>query len=137
MPVPLRLTVCGELGAVSLNCKVSVFAPLVCGVNFKPTLHDAPGVSDFCAVQVDDAIVKSVAEARPTELIVAAVELPDGLVRVTETFELVRPVFTLPKETDVRDKVSGAGVGWAVGVGCGVGVAVGVGVGVGVACEPL
>ena len=131
LPVPLRPTFCGLLGAESLNCNVSVFAPWLCGVNFTPTVHDEPFASVLPA-QVDDEIAKSVPASSLTEEIVAEVELPAGLVSVTVTAELEWPAFTPPNEIDVRDNVSGAGVGTGVGVGVGLGVGVGFGVGLAV-----
>jgi hypothetical protein len=132
LPVPLRLTFCGLLAAVSANGNVSVFAPWLCGVNFTPTLHDEPLLSVSFAVQLDDEIAKLVPASSLTEMIVAAAELLAGLVSVTVTAEIECPVFTLPNEIEVRDNVSGAGVGTGVGVGFGVGLGVGFGVGLGV-----
>jgi hypothetical protein len=133
LPVPLRLTFCGLLAAVSANCNVSVFAPWLCGVNFTPTLHDEPLLSVSFAVQLDDEIAKLVPVRSLAEIIVAEAGLLAGLVSVTVTAELECPVFTLPNEIDVRDNVNGAGVGTGVGVCTGVGVGgIGVGVGFGV-----
>lgn len=138
LPVPLRLTFCGLLGAESTNCSVSVFAPWLCGVNFTPIVHDEPCASVLPAVQFDDEIVKLAPASSLAEEIVAEAGLLDGLLSVTETAELEWPLFTLPKEIDVRDNVSGAGVGTGLGVdvglGVGLGVGFGVGVGLGVAC---
>ena len=114
---------------MSLICKVSAFAPLLCGVNFTPTVHDAPLASVLPAVQVDDAIVKSVPTVSLAEPIVA-VALP-GLLSVTELVELEWLAFTPPKDIEVGDMASGPGVGVGVGAGLGVGVGFGVGVGVG------
>lgn len=140
LPVPLRLTFCGLLGALSTNCSVSVIAPTPCGVNFTPTLHDEPLASVLFGVQVEDEIMKLVPASSLADVIVAEVELPAGLVSVTVTAELERPFFTPPNDIDVRDSVNGAGVGTGVGVavgfgvGVGFGVAVGFGVGVTVGC---
>jgi hypothetical protein len=103
---------------------------LLCGVNFTPTVHDAPLASVLPPVQVDDAIVKSVPVVSLAEPIVAAA-LP-GLLSVTEFVELEWLTFTPPKDIEVGDMVSGPGVGVGVGVGAGLGVGVGFGVGVGV-----
>jgi len=42
VPVPVSDDVCGEPGALSMNCKVAVRDPAVMGLNATPTVHDAP-----------------------------------------------------------------------------------------------
>jgi hypothetical protein len=115
---------------LSLICKVSAFVPLLCGVNFTPTVHDAPLANVLPALQVDDAIAKSVPAVSLTELIVTVV-LP-GLLSLTELAVLEWFTRTPPNDIEVGDTVSGPGVGVGVGVGVGFGVGVGVGAGVGV-----
>lgn len=130
IPVPLRAAVCALLVALSIICKVSDFAPLLWGANLIPTVHDAPLASVLPAVQVDEAIVKSVPVTSLAELIVAVKLLE--LLSLTELMELEWLTFTPPKGIEVGAIVSGPGVGVGVGVGVGLGVGVGVGAGVGV-----
>jgi hypothetical protein len=89
LPAPLRPTLCGEFRAVSVKRNVLVMLPWLCGVKLTPTAHDAPRASTFAAVQVDDAILKTVPERIATELIFAEPGLLDGLVSVTVEVPLV------------------------------------------------
>jgi len=59
VPVPLRETVCGLLGASSAKVSAAVRAPAACGVNCTFTVHVAPAAS--VAVQFFDGIAKSAA----------------------------------------------------------------------------
>ena len=46
VPVPVSDEVCGDPGALSMNCNVPERAPEATGLKLTPTVHDAPGATE-------------------------------------------------------------------------------------------
>ena len=102
LPVPLRLTVCGLLPALSVKASVPVAAPVAVGVNVTPTLQLAPAAT----------LVPQVLVAIPKGPLTVMAENTSNplwlLVSVTDLAELVEPTAVVLKLKDVADSVTGA-----------------------------
>jgi hypothetical protein len=99
--VPLRATVCGLFGALSVNVSVPESAPASLGENVTPILHAAPAAT--LVPQVLLAIAKSPAVATPVN-VSAVFSL---LVRVTNFAALVLPATTAPNTKLLAERVTG------------------------------
>ena len=102
MPVPLRLTVCGLLVAVSVKLRVPVAGPVALGVNVTPTVQLAP------PARLDPQVLLAMAKPAVVTMLEKPREAIWWLVRVTVLAELVLPTTTVPKLKPVLESVAGA-----------------------------
>jgi hypothetical protein len=104
LPVPLRLTVCGLLMALSAKVSVPVAAPSATGVKVTPTVQVAPA-----AMPVPQVLLET-ANGPPagTEMLVNVSTVLRRLVTVTVFAALVLPSARVPKLKLVAEKVTGA-----------------------------
>jgi hypothetical protein len=101
VPVPLRLTFCGLFEALSVKVSEPLAAPAAVGVNETPTAQLAPPVTGV--PQVLPEIAKG--PLMPTVEMVSDVLW--RLVSVTVTAALVLPTATVPKFSELADRVTG------------------------------
>jgi hypothetical protein len=99
MPVPLRLTVCGLLLALSVMVTAPLSAPVAVGVNVTEITHFFPGKTELPQVLI------SAKGALATMLLIVSVAVP-VLVRLTFFAAVVLPTATLPKLRDVGESVT-------------------------------
>lgn len=104
LPVPLRLSVCGLLMALSAKANVPLAAPSAAGVNVTPTLQVAPAATAVPHVLLEIANGPPAATEMPVK-VSATLSL---LVTVTVFAGLVLPNASVPKLKLVAEKLSGA-----------------------------
>lgn len=104
LPVPLRVTVCGLLMALSAKVSVPVAAPNAAGEKVTPTVQVAPA-----AIPVPQVLLE-MANGPPTgtEMLVNASTVLMWLVTVTFFAALVLPSASDPKLKLAAEKVTGA-----------------------------
>jgi hypothetical protein len=90
-PVPLRLTVCEPLRALSLNVRLPVAAPVAVGVKVTPTAQLAP------AARLVPQVLPAIAKAPLVPMLENASDMLCWFVSVTVFAELVVPIATVPK----------------------------------------
>ena len=101
LPVPLRLTFCGLLVALSVNVSVPVAAPVAVGVKVTPTAQLAPA-----AMPVPQVLLAT-AKGPLIPTLETAREALWRLVNVTVTAALVLPRVTVPKFKLLAERVTG------------------------------
>jgi hypothetical protein len=101
-PVPVRLTICGLVGALSVNASVPVSAPDAVGENVTPTLHAAP------AATLVPQVLLAIAKSPVVAMVVNVRAVFSLLVRVTNLAALVLPSRTVPKGKVLAERVTGA-----------------------------
>ncbi len=104
LPVPLRVTVCGLLIALSVNVSAPVAAPSAVGVKVTPTVQFAPA-----AMPVPHVLL-AMANGPPagTEMLVNVSAVVRRFVTVTAFVALVLPMASVPKLKLEAENVTGA-----------------------------
>jgi hypothetical protein len=102
VPVPLRLTVCGLFGALSVKISVPVAAPVAVGVKVTFTEHFAP------ALRLAPQVLLETANGPVTAMLAKVNAALWAFVRVTLFAELVLPTAVLPKLRLATESVTGA-----------------------------
>src|ERR1035438_599561 len=100
-PVPLRLTVCGLVGALSVNVSVPACAPVAVGEKVTPTLHVAP------AATLAPHVLLAMAKSPLVAILVIVRAVFSLLVRVTNFAALILPSRTAPKPKLLAESVTG------------------------------
>jgi len=101
-PVPLKLTVCGLLSALSVNVSVPVCAPVAVGEKVTPTLHVAP------AAMLDPQVLLAIAKFVLAAMFVNVSALFCLFVSAIDFAALVFPAITVPKASLAGTTVTGA-----------------------------
>jgi hypothetical protein len=101
-PAPLRATVCGLFAAASVNVSEPLRVPVVVGAKSTPTEQVAPAA--MLAPQVLLAMAKSPLVAMLVKLRV----IGSAFVSVTDLAALVLPTATVPKLSELLERVTGA-----------------------------
>ena len=101
LPVPLRLTFCGLLEALSVKVSVPPAVPVAVGVNVTPTAQPAP------AARLAPQVLLEIAKGPLIPALEIVRDVLWRLVSVTVTAELVPPTATVPRFNELADRVTG------------------------------
>lgn len=107
VPVPLRLTVCGLVLALSATVTAALLVPTALGENVTEIVHELPAAR--LVPQVVDRAKSAVFVPVMAMLVMLKVAVPVFL-SVTAVPVLVVPSCRVPNETDVGDKVTAGAV---------------------------
>lgn len=102
LPVPVRLTVCGLVIAVSVNVRTPAAEPSAAGVNVTPTVQLVP------AAMLDPHVLLATANGPLAAMLVKLSATFRRLVTVTVLAELVLPTANVPKLKLAGERLMGA-----------------------------
>jgi len=128
-PVPVRVTCCGVVVALSLSVRVAGCAPVVSGVNETPSVHDVAGATEIGIGPQVPVPLKAYSESDGVALeMISELVLP--VLWTVRFLTAESPTASLPKASDAVTVIEVVGVAVAVAVGVAVAVSVDVAVAV-------